>query len=116
MKKQVSFEDAQDSYRFSLVGHSDSTFVISKDTLTFSSNDFYKTFFKGLSEKPEYELVQPKEKLQDQAKHIFDTVGAILKKACDSIDATWFIETEEPTTEETDKENISAPSGETSES
>lgn len=56
MKRQVSFEDTQDSYRFVLVGDEETAFEISKDTLTFSTNDFYKLFFMGLKEKPEYEL------------------------------------------------------------
>lgn len=47
MKRQVNFEDAQDSYRFVLVGDEETAFEISKGTLTFSTNDFYKLFFMG---------------------------------------------------------------------
>lgn len=95
MKKQVSFSDEPKAYRFALAGDDDVTFEISKETLTFSSNDFYKLFFKKLDEKPEYELVKPGEELKGQAKHVFDTVAAILKKTCDSIDAGWFKEPDE---------------------
>lgn len=102
MKRQVSFEDTQDSYRFVLVGDGETAFEIGKGTLTFSTNDFYKLFFMGLKEKPEYELVQPADSLQGQAKHVFDTVKAIFKKACDSIDASWFVEDEEQAAESVD--------------
>lgn len=96
MKKQIRFEDARDAYRFMLVGDDDTVFEINKGTLAFNSNEFYKTFFKGLDEKPEYEFSQTAEDLKGQAKHVFDTVAAIFKKTCDSIEASWFTAVEEP--------------------
>lgn len=96
MKRQVSFADEAEAYRFVLADNEDVAFEISKDTLTFDSDDFYRLFFKGLDEKPEYEVANPDGKLKGQAKHVFDTVAAIFKKACDSIDAAWFVKTEEP--------------------
>ena len=95
MKRQVSFSNEPEAYRFTLVGANDVSFEISKNTLAFSTNEFYKLFFKGLDEKPEYEVAKPDEELAGQAKHVFDTVAAIFKKACDSIDADWFTATEE---------------------
>ena len=90
MKRRVSFEETNEAYRFALVGDDGTVFEIAKNTLAFSSNNFYRCFFKGLDEKPEYELLRPTEELQRQAKHVFETVEAIFKKACASIDATWF--------------------------
>lgn len=89
MKKQINFSDEPQAYRFALEGN-DVYFEIKKDSLAFSSNDFYELFFKGMDEKPEYELVKPDGELKGQAKHVYDTVAAILKKTCDSIDADWF--------------------------
>lgn len=100
MKRQVSFTDEAKAYLFTLMGEEDAYFEIRKDTLAFSSNDFYQLFFKGLDEKPEYEVVNPGDELKGQAKHVFDTVVAIFKKACDSIDADWFMRDETQATEE----------------
>lgn len=97
MKKRINFASEPTVYRFTLEDESEKVFEIAKNTLTFSSDDFYKLFFRGLNEKPEYELVKPTEELRGQAKHVFDTVAAILKKACDSIDANWFKVSDEQT-------------------
>lgn len=105
MKRQVSFADEAEAYRFTLVDKEVVTFEIRKDTLAFNSNDFYRLFFKGLDEKPEYEVVNSDGELKGQAKHVFDTVAAVFKKACDSIDATWFAKTEEPVAETLDDLN-----------
>lgn len=35
-------------------------------------------------------MVKPDVELKGQAKRVFDTVAATLKKTCDSIDANWF--------------------------
>lgn len=94
MKKQARFEETDETYRFTLIGNDEAVFEIDKKTLAFSSSDFYGCFFKKLNEKPEYELLQPTEKLHRQANHVFETVEAIFKKSCDSIDASWF-ETDE---------------------
>ncbi|WP_139652317.1 hypothetical protein [Raoultibacter phocaeensis] len=80
MKKQVNFEDAVEAYRFE----------VSKSTLAFNADSFYKCFFKGLDEKPLYELIKPPSDLDIKAKHVFATVEAIFKKTCDSIDEKWF--------------------------
>ena len=90
MKRQVSFEETNEAYRFALVGDDVAVFEIAKNTLAFSSNNFYRCFFQGLDEKPEYELLRPTEELQRQAKHVFETVEVIFKKSCDSIDVAWF--------------------------
>ncbi len=100
MKKQINFSDESTAYRFTLEAKN-TVFEICKDTLVFSSENFYKIFFQGLEEKPEYELVNSGEELKGQAKHVFDTVAAILKKACESIDASWFEESDK-------KSNISS--------
>jgi len=102
MKRQVSFADEAEAYRFALVDKENVTFEIRKDTLAFKTNEFYRLFFKGLDEKPEYEVVNPGGELKGQAKHVFDTVAAVFKTACDSIDAAWFAETEGPATETLD--------------
>ncbi len=94
MKKQINFSDKPQAYCFALEDNG-VDFEIKKDSLIFSSNDFYELFFKGIDEKPEYELVKPDEELKGQAKHVFDTVAAILKKTCESIDANWFKESNE---------------------
>ncbi|WP_452040672.1 hypothetical protein [Adlercreutzia rubneri] len=99
MTKQINFLDEPSTYRFALKGDDDTAFEISKDTLIFNSNDFYRLFFKGLKEKPEYELVTPDIEPKGQAKHVFDTVAAILEKACDSIDADWFKNVDAPPAE-----------------
>jgi len=104
MTKQINFLDETNAYRFELKGNDDAVFEISKDTLIFNSNDFYRLFFKGLEEKPEYELVTPDIELKGQAKHVFDTVAAILKKAFDSIDADWFKNVDIPPTESCEDE------------
>lgn len=101
MKKQINFSDKPQAYCFALEGNS-IDFEIKKDSLTFNSNDFYELFFKGIDEKPEYELVNPDGELKGQAKHVFDTVAAILKKACDSIDANWFKASDEQTDNSSD--------------
>lgn len=90
MKRQINFADESTVYRFTLENEGEKVFEIAKNTLTFSSDDFYKLFFQGLDEKPEYELTKPTGELRGQAKHVYDTVAAILKKTCDSIDADWF--------------------------
>lgn len=90
MKRQIRFTDEVAAYRFTSVDNDTAIFEIKKDTLTFSSGSFYKAFFKGLTEKPEYELIMSADGLKGQAKHVFDTVSAIFKKACDSIDDAWF--------------------------
>lgn len=90
MKRQVSFADEADAYSFTIVGEDGAPFEIRKDTLVFSSNDFYRLFFKGLDERPEYETVNPGDELKGQARHVYGTVAAIFKKACDSIDEAWF--------------------------
>lgn len=105
MKRQVSFADDAEAYRFALTDKEDAIFEIRKDTLAFNSNDFYRLFFKGLDDKPEYEVVHPDGELKGQAKHVFDTVTAIFKKACDSIDVAWFAKTEEPVDETLDDLN-----------
>lgn len=89
MKRQVRFEETGDKYLFSDDDRG-SVFTIMKDTLIFSSNDFYQAFFKDLEEKPDYQLINPTAKLTGQAKHVFDTVEAIFKKSCGSIDDRWF--------------------------
>lgn len=99
MKRQVRFVDDAQSYRFELVDGNDAVFEISKDTLVFSAKDFYATFFKDLDSKPVYELVQPTDALSGQPKHVFETVEAIFKKTCDSIDGGWFKEPASETVE-----------------
>lgn len=90
MKRQVRFEETGDDYRFSLVGDDKIAFTISKKTLTFSADKFYAVFFKGLEEKPNYEVLRGEDELRGQAKHIYDTVAAIFEKTCSSIDESWF--------------------------
>lgn len=105
MKKQVSFEETDEAYCFALVDDDNATFEIAKSTLAFNSNDFYRCFFKGLDEKPEYEVLQPTEELQRQAKHVFETVEAVFKKACESIDSAWFAANEKQDDEPADDLN-----------
>lgn len=102
MKKHINFSDESTAYLFMLDGDDGKLFEIGKDTLVFSSDDFYRLFFQGLDEKPDYELVNTGDDLSGQAKHIFDTVDAILKKACDSINADWFKTPDEQTDNESD--------------
>lgn len=90
MKRQVNFLDEAEAYRFTLADDEDVTFEISKDTLSFNANSFYGCFFKGIDEKPEYKLLEPPAELNGQAKHVYDTVKVIFKKACESIDEDWF--------------------------
>lgn len=90
MTRQVEFHEGADSYRFVLDGRSDTAFEIQKDTLVFSASKFYECFFKGLTEKPIYELCEPSSELKGQARHVFETVATIFQEACDSIDASWF--------------------------
>lgn len=99
MKRQVSFTDEAEAYRFTPQYKEDGAFEIRKDTLVFNSNDFYQLFFKGLDAKPEYEVVNSGAELKGQAKHVFDTVSDIFKKACDSIDDAWFSKTKESAAE-----------------
>lgn len=95
MKKQINFSDGENSYCFTLKEDNKVIFKISKETLVFSSDDFYKLFFQGLDEKPEYDLINSGDELKGQAKHVFETVDAILKKTCSSIDADWFKESDD---------------------
>jgi len=90
MKRQVRFVDDIDAYHFILNESESISFSLSKDTLSFSANDFYRCFFKGIDEKPDYVLTCPDDELKGQPKHVFDTVEAIFKKACDSTDENWF--------------------------
>ena len=78
MKRQVSFTDEAEAYRFMPQYKEDGAFEIRKDTLVFNSNDFYQLFFKGLDAKPEYEVVNSGAELKGQAKHVFDTVSDIM--------------------------------------
>lgn len=91
MKKQVNFAETAEGYIFSSDDDIETNvFMVDKDTLIFNTNDFYEHFFKGLSEKPEYTLSQPIDELKGKAKHVYDTVAAIFKKACVSIEESWF--------------------------
>lgn len=90
MKRHIRFSDEASAYRFVLVGEESTVFEIDKGTLTFNEKAFYELFFRGLTEKPSYELVLPADDLKEQAKHVFDTVQAIFQKTCRSIDEAWF--------------------------
>lgn len=100
MKRQIKFVDEKDTYRFVLVNDESVIFDIQKSTLSFSTSKFYECFFKGLHEKPVYELVPPVEDIKGQAKHVYETVKEILDKACSSIEEKWFKEENEQDVEE----------------
>lgn len=90
MKRQVSFEETTEAYRFALVGDESKAFEISKATLEFSSKAFYETFFKGLREVPDYDLLEPDIELAKTSKHVFTTVSNIFQSTCAKIDPAWF--------------------------
>lgn len=90
MKRQVSFEETAETYRFTLVGDESKAFEISKATLEFNSKVFYETFFKGLHEAPDYALLEPANKLEKTSKHVYSTVSSIFQSTCKKIDPTWF--------------------------
>lgn len=90
MKRQVSFEETAEAYRFTLADDESMSFEISKSTLEFNSKAFYETFFKGLHEAPDYELLEPAAKLEKTSKHVYSTVSSIFKTTCEKIDPTWF--------------------------
>lgn len=62
-------------------------------------DDVYDELSQGYNAKPEYEVVNSGAELKGQAKHVFDTVSDIFKKACDSIDDAWFSKTKESAAE-----------------
>lgn len=90
MKRQVSFEETTEAYRFTLAGDESRSFEISKSTLEFNSKAFYETFFKGLHEAPAYELLEPDIELAKTSKHVFATVSNIFQNTCAKIDSAWF--------------------------
>lgn len=100
MKRQIKFADEEEAYRFVLVGDDSVIFEIQKNTLNFSTSKFYECFFKGVHEKPEYELLLPTGEIRGQAKHVYETVKGILDKACSSIEEKWFKEENEHDVEE----------------
>ena len=92
MKRQVSFEETAEAYRFALVDDESKAFEISKDTLEFNSKVFYETFFKGLDKAPDYKLIEPNTELEKTPKHVYSTVSSIFQSTCSKIDPTWFSE------------------------
>lgn len=100
MKRQIKFADEESVYRFILVDDDSVTFDIQKSTLSFNTSKFYECFFKGIREKPEYELLPLAGDIKGQAKHVYETVKDILDKACTSIEEKWFVEDNIQTTEE----------------
>jgi hypothetical protein len=90
MKRQVSFEETAEAYRFALVEDESKAFEISKSTLEFNSKAFYEIFFKGLHEAPDYELVESATKLEKTSKHVYSTVSNIFKSTCAKINPVWF--------------------------
>lgn len=90
MKRQVSFEETAEAYRFALVDDELKAFEILKDTLEFNSRLFYETFFKGLDKAPDYELIEPDTELEKSSKHVYSTVSSIFQSTCSKIDPTWF--------------------------
>lgn len=99
MKRQVSFEETAEAYRFTLVDDESKAFEISKDTLEFNSKVFYETFFKGLDKAPDYELIEPDTELEKTSKHVYSTVSSIFQSTCSKIDPTWFSDKPDNATE-----------------
>lgn len=95
MKRQVKFVDGESAYRFMFSDGEEDVFEIEKDTLLFRAGKFYECFFKGLHEKPEYSMLPPEGEIKGQAKHVYDTVEAIISSACKSIDSNWFSKSDE---------------------
>ena len=95
MKKQIKFVDGESTYRFMFSDGEGDIFEIEKDTLIFHAGKFYECFFKGLHEKPDYSMLPLKGEIRGQAKHVFDTVEAIISSACKSIDNSWFSKLDE---------------------
>ena len=95
MKKQVKFVDGENAYRFMFSDGEGDVFEIEKSTLTFHAGKFYECFFKGLHEKPDYSMIPPEGEIKGQAKHVYDTVEAIISSACKSIDNSWFSKSDE---------------------
>lgn len=95
MDIQIYFNESEGSYRFSKLGDDEQAFIINKSDLVFDTKVFYELFFKGLTEKPRYTVIdshteEPGHRLTSQAKHIFDTVSKVFSKACDGIQEDWF--------------------------
>ena len=90
MKKLISFTEAEDSYLMSFEGSE--SFSISKDKLELDTKRLYQIFFEGLTEKPEYDLVNDIPTPSKQAQYVFNTVNDLFTGITERIEAAWFDE------------------------
>lgn len=90
MKKLISFTEADDLYLMSFEGGE--AFSINKDKLELDTKHLYQIFFEGLTEKPEYELVDAIANPSKQAQYVFNTVNDLFSEITKRIEASWFDE------------------------
>jgi hypothetical protein len=92
MKKRIEFAVTPDKYTMRQTDPENAAlFVIDKSSLSFSTKEFYETFFKGLPEKPAVEVYcDDEENLDEGAKVIFNELKELVNSICEGIQEEWF--------------------------
>lgn len=87
MKRQISVSETDDSIVFMLDGGG--SFCLDKSSLTIDSKRLYETFFKGLNEKPEYEVVSSENVTKEYSYYIAQ-FESLIEQTLDKIEESWF--------------------------
>ena len=94
MKRQISFRVLGDRYQLELSTEDNNRiFEIAKKSRKLDAKKFYKSFFEGMAETIDYELVQDGT-LDREAKYYFETLKGILADVCASVNETCFSQEE----------------------
>lgn len=87
MKRQINVSETESSIVFTLDGGE--PFCLDKVSLTIDSKRLYETFFKGLSEKPEYEVVS-QENVSKECSYYVLQFESLIEQTLGKIEDSWF--------------------------
>lgn len=87
MRRRISVSETEDSIEFMLDGGG--TFCLDKASLTIDSKKLFETFFKGLNEKPEYEVILS-ENVSKENLYYVAQFESLIEQTLDKIEESWF--------------------------